>query len=341
MSSNRVTIRDIAKRLGVSPATVSTALTGRRNGVFVSEETKRRVWEVARELGYPLERLRARTPQLQRVALFCPPRPDSLLISGTVLELSHLLSQQGFRVLVHISHDRRQACEVVQHLYRRQEVDGAIFVGSRNHPEEVAVGEVPCVVVGEVPESVAVWRVGVDNEGGGRLVGEHLWALGHRRVGMVFSEANPLPSMKRLQGLRKVWQERGMDFPDEWVLRLSSDAESELMERLPPFVQPKRGKLAFTALFCYNDRLAGIAIKCLRRMGLRVPDDISVVGFDDAPYAELLDPPLTTVQQPFDQLGALAAQLLQERLSAPLEPPKVLVLPCRLVVRASTTSVSQ
>jgi LacI family transcriptional regulator len=79
-------------------------------------------------------------------------------------------------------------------------VDGVIFVGSRNHPDELAVGEVPCVVVGEVPERVSVWRVGVDNEGGGRLVGEHLWALGHRRVGMVFSEVNPLPSTKRLGG---------------------------------------------------------------------------------------------------------------------------------------------
>jgi DNA-binding LacI/PurR family transcriptional regulator len=111
------------------------------------------------------------------------------------------------------------------------------------------------------------------------------------------------------------------------------------MEKLPSFIQLKRGKLAFTALFCYNDRLAGMAIKCLRRMGLRVPEDVSVVGFDDAPYAELLDPPLTTAQQPFDQLGALAAQLLEERLSAPPEPPTVLVLPCRLVVRASTASV--
>ncbi|MFA0768658.1 MAG: hypothetical protein OXFUSZZB_001986, partial [Candidatus Fervidibacter sp.] len=140
MGKQRVTIRDIAQRLGVSPATVSTALTGRRNGVFVSEETKRRVWEVAQELGYPLERLRARGPQLQRVALFCPPRPDSLLISGTVLELSRLLSQQGFRVLVHMSHDRKQACSVAQQLYRRQEVDGVIFVGSRNHPDELAGG---------------------------------------------------------------------------------------------------------------------------------------------------------------------------------------------------------
>jgi transcriptional regulator with XRE-family HTH domain len=72
VGKQRVTIRDIAQRLGVSPATVSTALTGRRNGVFVSEETKRRVWEVAQELGYPLERLRARGPQLQRVAPLAP-----------------------------------------------------------------------------------------------------------------------------------------------------------------------------------------------------------------------------------------------------------------------------
>ncbi len=121
-------------------------------------------------------------------------------------------------------------------------------------------------------------------------------------------------------------------------MRLYSESVGELMEKLPAFVRSGK-RLAFTALFCYNDRLAGITMKCLRRIGVRVPEDISVVGFDDAPYAELLDPPLTTVEQPFAQLGALAAQLLQERLTANHQPPKALVLPCRLVVRASTAAV--
>lgn len=334
MNKRRVTMRDIAERLGISVAAVSTALTGRRNGIFVSEETRQRVWETARELGYPLERLLSRRSPLRRVALLCPPRYE--VLSGAVLELSRVLTQQGLLVLVYINQDPAQALATAQEIVRRQAADGLIFVGSRIYTELPSHVDLPAVVVGEVPEGAKVWQVKADNEGGGRLVGEHLWELGHRRVGFVFSEHNPLPSARRLQGLRAVWRERGAPFLDDWILRLASETDDEVRVKLPAFLRQGQRHLPLTALFCHNDKVAALVLKCLRGLGLRVPDDVSLVGFDNAPYAEFLDPPLTTVEQPFSQLGALAAQLLQERLMAGNTAPKTLALPCRLIVRAST-----
>ncbi|MEZ8217797.1 transcriptional regulator, LacI family [Candidatus Fervidibacteria bacterium JGI MDM2 SSWTFF-3-K9] len=266
----KVTIRDIAKILGVSPATVSTALTGRRNGVFVSEETRRRVWEVARKLGYPFERLRARTPQLRYVALFCTSYHWSLVFINAIMEFANDLSRQGGRVLLKVSSDRREEVEQIRELHRRREVDGFILIGSRNEPEELPEVDIPYVVVGEVPEGVPVWNVCADNEGGGRLIAEHLWKLGHRRVGAFLMESNRLPSLKRIKGLRSFWEEMGESFPDDWVLHLVTEDENELAAKLPEFIY-EGGQIRFTALFCYNDRVAGTTIKCLRRLGIKVP----------------------------------------------------------------------
>jgi len=335
VTKQRITIRSIARRLGLSPATVSTALTGRRNGIFVSPETRDKVRQVAQSMGYPLDRLRRRPPTLQRIALLCPPRTD--FISAAVPELCQLLTQQDFRVIIRTDADRRHACRVARELHRRYEIDGAIFLGSRSDPDEVP-GDLPSVVLGDVPDGMAAWRVSVDNEGGGQLAGEHLWSLGHRRIGMVLWEGNRLPAEKRLRGLRSLWERQDLRIPDTAVFRIGADSEEEVFEKLAAGFRGKgiRRRLPLTALFCYNDRLAGMAIKALRRLDLRVPGDISIVGFDDAVYTELLDPPLTTVRQPLVQLVSLATQLLQERLANPQAPPRSLSLAGRLVVRQST-----
>ena len=334
MSKQRITIRSIARRLGLSPATVSTALTGRRNGIFVSPETREKVRQGAQSMGYPLDRLRRRPPTLQRVALLCPPRSD--FISAAVPELCQLLTQQDYRVLIRTDADRRHACRVARELHRRYEVDGIIFIGSRSHPDEVPA-DLPGVVLGEVPDGMDAWRVSVDNEGGGQLAGEHLWSLGHRRAGMILWEGNRLPAEKRLRGLRSVWERQGERIPDAAVIRIGADSEEEVFEKLSAvYRKAPRRRLPLTALFCYNDRLAGMAVKALRRIGLRVPEDVSVVGFDDAVYTELLDPPLTTVRQPLVQLVSLAMQLLQERLGTPQASPRVMTLAGRLIVRQST-----
>ena len=342
-AAGRVTVRDIAARLNLSIATVSSALTGRRPAGFVTERTRRQVWEAAREMGYPLERLRTRRPLLERVAVFTRANPYSVFQNLT-LELCRLLGQREHHILLHAVSDDRQACEIARDLYHRQEVDAALFVGSRDEPEAAEVGDLPRVFIGEVPEAAGQWQVSVDSEDGGRAAGEPLWDLGHRRVGFLGSRTNPLASEKRLRGLMSVWEQRGATFDADWVAYVDYPSEEAVARNLPDF--PARfsgGEAPLTALFCYNDYLAGSVLKILRREGVTVPGAVSVVGFDDAVYASLLDPPLTTVVHPFAHLAVEAADLLLLRLRSPDLPPQVRRLPGSLIVRGSTaaTAVSE
>jgi DNA-binding LacI/PurR family transcriptional regulator len=337
----RVTIRDIAARLRLSPATVSAALTGRRNGTFVGDETRNLVWQTARDLGYRLERLRARHQPLQSVAVFAHPYFQYMNYAA-VHELCQLLSRQGCRVLMEVDADQGRECRTAKRLYSRGEIDGAIFLGSRAAPEDAQFGSLPCVVLGELPEGVDGWHAVVDNRAGGRMVGEHLWSLGHRAVGMVYPEPSGVVSQLRLEGLRSVWLEHGLDFPDNATLVVSLGHENELIERLPTFLQENadRGR-PLTGLFCFNDYLAVVARRVLRDMGLRIPRDISIVGFDDGLLAQSVDPPLTTVRVPYVELCSLAAQLLLQRVNAPDQPARSHILAPTLVVRGSTAPAPQ
>ena len=325
------TLADIAGRLGLSQATVSTALTGRRNGTFVSDATQRQVRAMASEVGYPLSRLRARKPVLKRMAVVCAPYP---VYHVAVLKIFECLSRERFQMLVHTTGDHAEACAIAQQLHRRREIDGAIFVGTRNRPEEVPEGGFPFVIVGDVPDGVAAWHVTQDNEGGGRLVGEHLWSLGHRRVGMLMFE-HGTASQKRCRGLHAAWNAHGRHIPDDHLLMLPD--ENHVADRLPDFLQVhSRRDEPLTALVTTGDQVAWRTLNCLWQMGIRVPDQISVTGFDNVGASAASIPPLTTVGYPVEAFGTRAVDLLLSQMRDPTQPPRTSVVDVELVAREST-----
>lgn len=335
------TIRDIAARLGLSTSTVSTALTGQLNGTFVSAETRELVQRTARELGYPMERLRAARRSPRRVAVTCPEARHALYY-GTALEVVRLLGQQDCQAILSMLPTCEAACAEAVSLYARHVVDAAIFVGFRVQSPDLSDPDLPYVAIGDMPDDAQVWRVGIDNAAGGRLVGDHLWGLGHRRVGWIGMAASPVVSERRLAGLRAAWEAQGEQLPDRWALSLDPDSRLEAARDpetgLPGWLErlARRGE-TLTALFCFNDILAAGVIRILRRQGISVPGEISVVGFDDMMFTEWIDPPLTTVRQSFMEMGQAAVELLNERLSEPAAEPRQRILDCELVVRASTT----
>jgi DNA-binding LacI/PurR family transcriptional regulator len=327
----RVTIRDVARQAGLSPGTVSRALSGRDGSTLVNPSTRRQVRKMAREMGYPFERLRSRPPRVKRVGIFAG---QLALYREAVLVLSDLLGRHGFFTLIH-SAERAEACRLAREWYRQHEVDALIFVGDRHHLDDVAVGDVPCVFVGEAPEQAPVWRVEACNEAGGRALGEHLWSLGHRRVGFI-GVADNLASQKRLAGLRSVWRQRGEALPDDWVLELGQTWREDVPKRLPRLLlaAQDRGQ-SLTALFGWNDATALEACRLLQDSGVRIPEDMSVVGFDDIDPGGFCRPALTTVRWPSEKAAALVMQLLMERLHAKDQPPKLQPSVYELVVRES------
>jgi len=338
-SEPKASVRMIAERLGVSPATVSLALNGRKPSGSVSVSTRQQVWNMAKEVGYPLSQLRSKRPLLERVAVFLN-NVTNPVYSETLLHLCRAFSLNGVQVLMYLTRTDREAYKIAQDLSRRSEVDGAVFVGSRS---EMPTLDIFCVFVGEVPPDSNVWQVRADNEGGGRAVGEYLWSLGHRSVAMIAPLLANSAGDKRLQGLRTFLAEQGESLPDNRILRGNFDKASDVEVRsmVSDFLQTNRqSSNPATALFCFNDWIAGVVLKILRGMNVRVPEDISVVGFDDGIYAELLDVPLTTVHHPFDTLGTQAAELLLEQVESPDASPRVLITRCRLVGRQSCSPVA-
>lgn len=327
-----VTIRDIARHTGLSATTVSLVLNGGAGTASISPATREQVLAASRKLGYDLARLRGRRRRLRSVTIFCPEdrSPNDPIHYHLVLTLSRVLLQHDCQAILEpfCGPDARIATERL----RDRDADAAIVLACLQLLDSMSSWECPAVYIGDVPEGVNVPRVHVDNALGGRLAGEHLWALGHRHLGVVQMPYGTCAE-KRLEALRAVWAGHGEELADNVVVSVES-ADHRLVA--PAVRRLMTSDPVPTALFCNSDWLASVVLRVLREMGLRVPEDVSVVGFDDAHYAQLLSPPLTTVRQPFPELGALAVELLLEQAASDQPTPGAYVLPCDLVKREST-----
>jgi len=340
-----VTLKDIAERLDVSTTVVSTVLNNRRSNVWVSDATRESVLAVARELGYEPRFKKEESilhpdhAKVLNVGILCMPWYNPLF-GKTVSELCRTLGEWKFHPFIHVAPDRKASCKAGQQLHQQGRAEAFILLGSRNSLEELDLDETPYVVIGEVPEGSSAWCVCVNNVHGGQMVAEYLWNLGHRRVGLV-GLYNSLPTEKRIEGFMMQWKELGATFPEYRILRIPEHTTIEA--ELPRFLQQlqQQDGAPPTALFCTGDTLAAPAVRVLKDNGWCIPEDISVVGFDDAPLlAECLDPPLTTVRMPYVQLGHLAAQLLRERIQQRVVSARHIYLPGELVVRRSCAPLS-
>jgi LacI family transcriptional regulator len=194
---------------------------------------------------------------------------------------------------------------------------------------EALTAGIPVVAVG-VGDHTDVTVVDVDNRQGGYSATKHLLDRGHRRIATIVGPESWPSAAARLRGYRDALQNAGAEELVEhaagWGLDEGLAAASRLLER----------NLGFTALFAHSDLIALGAIRRLREAGLRVPDDVSVVGYDDLPVADFVEPALTTVHQPMREVGAVAAGLLLDQLAGGAPPPVAAhLLPARLVVRQS------
>ena len=332
----RATSADVAARAGVSRTTVSFVLNGRADA-SIAEPTRRRVKEAARELGYhPHGAARALAGGASdTIGLVLRQSPEQVsadaLLSETLWGIGSEAHKGGYRVLVEpLSPDGGHYMDLVL----SERVDGLIVSGPRTDDEELAglvADDFPVIVQGSLP-SLDAPSVDVDNRAGGRVAVEHLLDLGHRRIGCITNA--PLAytaAAARLKGYEDALDAAGIAPARELVVEGGFDATSgltamrELLARAPDL----------TAVFVASDIVAFGALRALREAGRRVPEDVSVVGFDDIPLACHFDPPLTTVHLPARELGVTAGRVLLERLAGRHGAARVL-LPTALVLREST-----
>jgi len=332
---SHVSIKDIAKAAGVSHSTVSRALA---NSPLVALETKQRIQRIAQEMGYSPSAI-ARglvTRRTATIGLVVTTIADPF-VTEVVRGVEETALDDGYSVILCDSNaepERELAC--VRTL-REKRVDGIIVTSSRVGNLYVPLLEqlgVPIVLINNQHEGRYVYSVRTDDFQGGQMVGAYLASLGHRQIAYISNPPNAHSSLQRLAGCRAALREHGVDIPDEWVApgdgRISGGrAGMGLVLQRPPHP---------TAVFCYNDMTAIGALQAAKAAGLRVPDNLSLVGYDDIAFAVLVDPPLTTVAQDRYMLGQRAMGLTLSLLNKQEEAGDIVLTP-HLVERASCARV--
>jgi DNA-binding LacI/PurR family transcriptional regulator len=328
-------IKDIARIARVSHPTVSRAL---QNSPLVNAKTAERIRKIARESGYRASAV-ARglvTRRTRTIGLVVTTVADPFT-SEVVSGIEQTANDHGYCVFLADSNaDPEREAKIVQS-FAEQRVDGIIVTSSRVgalYLPLLSEMMVPIVLVNDQHPGAFVHSVMISNQEGARSVTEHLVKLGHTRIAYIGDQHGYQSDTERFAGYREALDAAGIPFHPELAIRGNSKPDEALrvMDRLLALTEPP------TAVFCYNDMTALGALRSIRMHGLRVPQDISIAGFDDLFVASYTDPPLTTVRQPMRRMGQLAMENLIKLMMEEESVVRVKVKP-ELIIRESTGPV--
>ena len=339
MSDRPATLRDVAAAAGVHPATASRALNpGTR--LLVSEETARRVTEAAERLGYrpnPVARS-LRTRRSHTVGVLIPDL-NNPLFPPIVRGLEDRLAEHGYVALIGNTDGDAARERMVFDQMRARHVDGFVLATATLHSEilnEAAEADLPVVLMNRTAEGYPFSSVSVDNEQGVRAAVAHLTSLGHTRIGHIAGPQDISTGLARLRGFLGSMHSHNLPVDDSQVVYATA---LSLAEGLRCGRELLEGNDELTAIVAGNDMLAVGCYGAFDELGVRCPQDVSIIGFNDMPFIDRLRPPLSTVRFPHYQLGTEAANLLLERIGTDGGPVKILYLAPELVVRGSTVPV--
>ncbi len=332
-----VTIKDIAKVAGVSHTTVSRAL---RDHPAISAETTTRIKQLAHELSYvPSAAARGlKTNRSQALGVIVR-RIDDPFFAEVLHGIEDALHNVGYSLFLAASHrDPVREREIMQAMGERR-VEGVLINSTLISPEQWHQLDrfgVPSVLINnqsmDEPDTYAVYH---DDAYGSCQIAQHLLRLGHRRIAYLGNERGGRPNVTRQQGYEGALQEANVPIHHDYIAYGHSgtpEGGGDGMQEFLALVQLP------TAIICYNDMMAVGAIQACQQAGLRVPEDVSITGFDNVNLASYITPPLTTFHQPKYALGQEAARMMLRVLNSKMEVNvlDVLVLRGELIVRAST-----
>jgi LacI family transcriptional regulator len=340
MPEPAVKLRDVATLAGVHPATASRALNPETR-LLVSEETANRVLAAAAELGYrPNTVARSlRTRRSHTVGVLIPDL-NNPLFPPIVRGIEDRLDANGYVALIgNTDGDDVRERKVLEQM-RARHVDGYVLATAHlRNPllaEAVRTGT-PVVLMIRTAEDYSLPAVTVDNERGIEMAISHLISLGHRNIACVAGPQDVSTGLARYRAFQAAMAAAGLEVPPGRVAFARAFSIEEGRRCTAEILESGDG---FTAIAAGNDMLAVGCYNALDRAGLACPADVSVVGFNDMPFIDMLRPPLTTVAFPHYQVGTEAAQLLLDRLNGDNAAVKVLYLAPELIVRSSTARLS-
>ena len=327
-----VTLKTVAQHLGLTPGTVSAVLNDAPSSRSIPQKTKNRIHAAAKELNYR-PNFFARTLRAKRtytVGVIAEEIGDAYG-SGVISGIEQHLRKRGYFFLTVAHRHDPELLSRYSHILSERGVEGIITVDTT--VQEMPT--LPTVAVAGHKRIEGVTNIVLDHQRAAVLALRHLRDFSHERI--AFMKGNPVSSDSRFrwEAICRVAAEMGLPIDPELVVQLDSDDPTPMLGY--PFAKQllARGK-PFTALFAYNDISAIGAIRAFHEQGLNVPQDVSVMGFDDIPGAELQFPSLTTVRQPLNRMGEVAAQSLLERIEGQKDYPAEIAIEPELVVREST-----
>jgi LacI family transcriptional regulator len=325
------TMRDVAKLAGVSKTTVSHVVNETR---FVEEETKRRVLQAIEELGYyPNVAARSLTTKRTGTIGIVISDASNLFFGEVLLGIEDILQPENYGLIVCNTDEILEREAHYLDLLLSQRVEGIIAAATSQRWAALAQAEIqhtPIVSVDRTFPGSEVPFVGVDNKHGAYLGTKHLIECGHRKLGVIAGFPRLSTMRERIAGFCQALEEDHIPVPEEWIvyspLKAGEDAALQVLSL------PERP----TALFVNNNQLAIGVLLAIKRLGLRCPEDIALVVFDDHPWAAVSDPPLTVVRQPTRELGQISARMLLDLIKGRELTEKNAILECELVIRQSS-----
>jgi LacI family transcriptional regulator/LacI family repressor for deo operon, udp, cdd, tsx, nupC, and nupG len=338
-----VSIADIAQAAGVSHSTVSRAL---RDSPLISLETRARIRRLADEMGYTPNALAQslQTRRSQTIGLVVTSIADPF-VTDVVKGVEEVARPARFSVLLSASHNNSDQEVAVIETFHRRRVDGILVASLRissNYEERLSRIKVPTVLINNEANSGGQWLhwVRVDDQLGARLATEHLLQLGHRAIGYLGVDNRPRSNRQRREGYRHALAAAGIAAAAAWIALPGAAGAADGASGAQPDVAVGRALLprlratGVSAVFCFNDMVAVGALLACRELGIAVPEELSIVGFDDIELTRYVTPPLTTIHQPRLRLGHLATEVLLDLLAG--RPAENHVLLPSLIARGST-----
>ena len=347
-----VTMRDVANSSGFSPATVSIVLNNAPLARYIAPATKKKIEETARKLGYRPNAMARflRSKRTHSVGVmffditdpFCTP-----ILRG----IENSLFQGSYVPILADAHNQRNRFERYLELLLERHVEALIVVANWLFVDihllaDFSKRNIPAATIGWELPGDNVSSVMVDNETGGRLALEHLYKLGHRKIAFIRGPKTLIDSGPRWKGIQKFAHTAGLEIDSNLILQLPEafDPNSGFDGgfRLTEELLARRRK--FTALVAFDDLTALGAIRALNKAGMSVPEQCSVVGFDDVALSAMALPSLTTVRQPLEVMGNLAVNIIMEGITASQEKRDWTITHHRaapeLVIRESSRAIS-
>jgi LacI family repressor for deo operon, udp, cdd, tsx, nupC, and nupG len=324
-------MRDIAKMANVSPTTVSRVL---RKPDLVSEETREKVLEIIKELNYQPHMIASqfRTKKTKTIIVVIPDISEPFF-AQVLRGIEHTAVKHGYKVLLGDTENNVQREKQFIDLLFQKQADGMILLTARLERENLLQisNQFPIVLVCEYSEGLDIPTVFIDNISSARKITEHLIKIGHKRIAHITGPMDVIISQDRLRGYQQAMMSHDLQIEPAYIQEGSQGLQSgyNQMIRLLSLEHPP------TAVFVFNDEMAIGAIKAIKDNRMIVPDDIAITAFDNLEISSLLEPSLTTIDQPKYEMGKKAMILLLKLLNGENLNQKKYVMQDKLIIRES------